>query len=393
MEKPKVWPVTVASSTSRKIRPAFVVVALLLVSLLVGVSQFLLEDIRWVGYILMAAIVGWAVRAAYSAMGKSAFLSLDGNKLILKTKNKSRQFDLTGAHMQFGKHYGAKSYRMFTGTLCHLGNRYTRDTWRFLGLGAEFPQEEYRAEESFAGDYQFAIPADAFRELLDAIAEVSPEARFSVPADTGRDDDAIQVDREYRFDAFPMKGGALGPMLVCMGGLMAICVLGFFAVELIGEENLQKLGPFLSMAFVIPLFLIVIVFSIRRGKRKGELLLNRAMLQVLVNGRVKKELRPPLRLVTAQAVQMTVRHRKYYSGPALQLEDGRNNKVRLLISDPTTGWAGDAKRVSRADYSVGIDAGKTLIGWVTVASDLEEPLVLIGAEEAGYEVPYWAKQS
>ena len=379
-----------------KVRSSFTYV-MLAVLLAGGASALAINDInmehmRWMGMGVMGIFVLWALYASSAAMGKTATLTLSGDRLILAVKRTSRLFHLRDSQMLLGKHYGAKNYRYFTGTMCHLSNPSGTEVWRILGAGAEFPADQCKGPETYGGKYDCYVDATGFRELLTAIEKASGTTPLFTPSGVAADQKAEDFSTDRVFEAFPMKGGALAPMMIWMGSILLVTVLGFFASSLVPQELLDEYGPFAAVGLLVPALFLVIFVSVKKGKRKGQLKLSRYGLEVRVNNRPIVTLQLPLQEARRFDLEVNAQHMHYYTGPAIGLKDRRGNKVRLLISDATLAWPDPDKKVSSSNYSIGTDAGRALLTWLHLAGHPAQEYHFADAQELGHKLPYWLKK-
>ncbi len=377
MAKSGVWVATVTRKNARRTRPLYFVVLMVFISLAFGASRWGGEELGWLLYVCYgAAFLGLLYAVLSYSRGQTGTLSIGDGKLILLAGKERKELNLEGVRMAFGKHYAAKNYAYFSGTVCHLTSVYSKEKWRMLGAGVEFPEKHYREEATYGSDCEIGIATDAFHELLAAIKEISPEVSFTVPGAPAADGEQVSFDREQRFEAFPMRGGAMVPIMIWMGGIFGVTLVAALASTFVSDETIQSLGPYAAMAVIVPIFILVVYVSIRKSRRRGEMVLGRYSLQMLINGRPKREVRLPLSIVRPLYVEITGRGGTYYSGPAVEIRDQSKNKVRLLIGDTSKEWEEDAKKVTLTDFSIGLDAGRTLIGWLESSGYRTEPYVL-----------------
>jgi hypothetical protein len=296
--------------------------------------------------------------------GKPVTLTLDGHHLVLGTGKRLVRLNLRTATVAFGRHYAARNYAYFTGTMLHLRSQADATVIRLLGGGVEFPTAPYEAPESYGSDYEAWLGADPFHDLVETLRTVAPDALPRLP-DAGSE--AVAFDTPQRYEAFPAKGrGTFLVMALWMGGMVVIGLASAAFFTTMDPATASRIGPWVVGIGALLLIALVTVIGNRAYARKGHLVLARDSLSLELNGRVRHQVTLPLQEVRPLHVEVRGRYGSHYAGPALELRT-TGGRVRLLLSAPERRWASAVKTVGTADYTLGVDAGDALFRWLAIA--------------------------
>ncbi len=298
---------------------------------------------------------------------RPARVDLAENVLTITTGKRGLTVHLSGARLFLSKHFAHKDMSLFAGTLMDLDNQARSERIRILGMGTELEGERYSGRETTGTSYEAFLPTQAFRELLEAV-EQSDCQRVGVPSlrrETAGDQGSLAD--EMSFEAYPLRGALSATMLVWMGGIVALGALAALISQLVPEELVVRWGAIIGTPAVVLLIAGMFITAVFASKRRGELLLDRSGLIYFINGKPRRTLRLPFRLVQPIGIKMSARTSTYYCGPAVHLEDRAGKKLTILIGDPKVAWAGKLVFRGSADVQISADAGKGLRSWLAAA--------------------------
>jgi hypothetical protein len=316
---------------------------------------------EWQPYLPYAGIV---VAVAFVALmplligskGKPVALTLEGHHLVVAGARRTRRFNLTTSKVSFGRHYAAKNYAYFTGTVMTLRASSDNERLRILGGGAELPERPVTDPDTHGNDYDLHLDSEGFHALVDAVGAVAGiDGSSQSPAASG----------PRRFAAFPtVRGANLKIMLFWIGGASAIGLGTSFLITSQSPIMVSETMPFVAGGSILLLLLLVIRLGSKAYAKKGHLLIDGDSIALGVKGRDRHLFRGQTTAVRPFHVEVSTRYGRYYSGPAVELRSRGGRKAVVVISDQKRTWRAPEKTVARVDYTVGIDAGNALLDWL-----------------------------
>ena len=303
-------------------------------------------------------------------------LELDGDTLTLDDGKESRKMPTSHVAPALGRHFASKSYSYFIGTVLHLKDKATGATWRILGQGAEFETDSYTKEDSYGAEYDCYMSSEGLRDLRHALAE-SGVCEVTVADEPAPDE--FDISRERRFNAFPVKGAVLKPILLWIGGIFGVSVLSMAASTLFDEQSAAQVAPYVAVGMMALLMVLVVGMVRKQQRRKGLMVFVGNELKWEVNGKCRHCFTLPLSSVEALTYRIRSRYASYYGGPALRITQG-GRKVVVAISDVTVQWPKPDGKTSSVDYTIAADAGRSLLQFLSAHGELDERFFLEDAE-------------
>ena len=328
----------------------------------------LLKEYSWAPVLVVMALM---LMTTFSKSRKGA-VELDGDSFTLEDGKDSRKMAISHVVPSLGRHFASKSYSYFIGSVLQLKDKASGESWRILGQGAEFPEASYSREDSYGAEYDCYMTSEGLRELRHALSKAGV-CEVNVADEPAPEE--FDTSREHRFNAFPVKGAVLKPILLWIGGIFGVSVLSMAIPTLFDEQAAAQVAPYVTVGMMV-LFMVLLVRMLRKQqRRKGVMVFVGNELRWEVNGKCRHCFNLPLSSVEALTYRVRSRYASHYGGPALRITQG-GKKVVVAISDVTVQWPKPDGKTSSVDYTIAADAGRGLLQFLSGHGQLDERFFL-----------------